>query len=297
MTQTTDLFNYYDELAKNVVIPQIKKHWKTDKVVGTPNKDRLDIEWTATTTDNQEKYYSCEVKRREGEYTYNNFVNAQEHYEYLDLNPKREKFYQILREGIFINDKKINSLMERRIGKNGEPRTAVYCVPFPDGYTCFWEINENTHYNLCSPRYYDKYNVNRGEKEWQQNKGLLIRDAVYTIRPESEYQRMMDEVKKELIQTRLIETCVDYQTKKFKQQINKDDIIQDTWAWILQYNPEKLYDAWQKKHLNALITAYLTRQLFSKNSPYYRTYLKFDQTTDEIDYSSDDDKEEEAYEG
>lgn len=83
--------------------------------------------------------------------------------------------------------------------------------------------------------------------------------------------------------TGLLTTCVDYQLKKQPQHYqNRDDIISDAWLWLLTYDAEKLNDAANGKHLNALITRYLQNQLFSKTSEYYRKYIKFNNLSDDL---------------
>lgn len=87
-----------------------------------------------------------------------------------------------------------------------------------------------------------------------------------------------------IIDSNLLITCVDYQLKKQPQHYQyRDDIINDAYLWLLTYDENKLIDAAQGKHLNALITRYLQNQLFSKTSEYYRKYIKFDNITEELD--------------
>lgn len=97
-----------------------------------------------------------------------------------------------------------------------------------------------------------------------------------------------EEVIDQIIKSRLVETCVQYQAKKVSKY-TKDDIIQDTFQWLLEYPEEKLLNAYENKHLNALITGYLTRQLFSNNSAHWRRYKRFDLQTEEIRYDDEED--------
>ena len=46
------------------------------------------------------------------------------------------------------------------------------------------------------------------------------------------------------------------------------------WLWLLTYDIEKLSDAYENKHLNALITRFLQNQLFSKNSDFFYRYRR-----------------------
>lgn len=93
-----------------------------------------------------------------------------------------------------------------------------------------------------------------------------------------------NEIIKNIIDTNLLNTCVDYQLKKQPQHYQyRDDIINDAWVWLLTYNEDKLTNAAEGKHLNALITRYLQNQIFSKTSDYYRRYIKFDNITEDLD--------------
>lgn len=96
----------------------------------------------------------------------------------------------------------------------------------------------------------------------------------------------MDERRQEivdyLIKTKIPETCVKYQLNKTKNQFFKDEMLQEVWLFILEYDIEKLEDAYGRGSLNALITAFIKRQFFSRTSPFFKKYKKFDILTDEI---------------
>ncbi len=86
-----------------------------------------------------------------------------------------------------------------------------------------------------------------------------------------------------LLKSKLIETCVNYQAKAGTPYYNnKPDIIQDAWLWIMTYDEEKLLDAFNNNHGNALISHYLRNQLFSTQSQYYAKYHRFENRTTEI---------------
>lgn len=92
-----------------------------------------------------------------------------------------------------------------------------------------------------------------------------------------------EDIVKELIDSGLLIKCVDYQLRRQPQHYaNRQDIISDAWMWILTYDEEKLIDAANGKHLNALITRYLQNQLFSKTSEYFRKYVKFNNLSDDL---------------
>lgn len=93
-----------------------------------------------------------------------------------------------------------------------------------------------------------------------------------------------NEIVKNIIDTGLLTTCVDYQLKRQPQHYeNRDDIISDAWLWLLTYDEAKLQDAFENKHLNALLTRYLQNQLFSKTSEYYRKYVKLNLITEGLE--------------
>lgn len=95
--------------------------------------------------------------------------------------------------------------------------------------------------------------------------------------------RRREEVIKYIIDSGLLVTCIDYQLKRQPQHYeNRDDIIGDAWVWILSYDEEKLVDAFDNNHLNALITRYLQNQLFSTTSEYYRKYIKFNSISEDL---------------
>lgn len=86
-----------------------------------------------------------------------------------------------------------------------------------------------------------------------------------------------------ILKSKLLTTCVDYQLKKQPQHYgNRDDIISDAWVWLLTYDEDKLADAYEHKHLNALITRFLQNQVFSSTSEYYRKYIKFNSITEDL---------------
>lgn len=95
----------------------------------------------------------------------------------------------------------------------------------------------------------------------------------------------------ELIDNHLIEDCVYFQFLKLTMngsQVDKnklqfkEDLFQDIIEFLLRYDNAKLNNAYQNKHLNALITRMIINQLYSNTSRFYNSYLKFDQRSDEI---------------
>ena len=96
----------------------------------------------------------------------------------------------------------------------------------------------------------------------------------------------MEPERKEIIdyvlKTGLVETCIQYRLNKCTNNYFKEELAQETWFWLLNYDISKLTDAYNKKHLSALITRFICNQFFSKTSPFYKIYKKLDLNSDEI---------------
>lgn len=82
----------------------------------------------------------------------------------------------------------------------------------------------------------------------------------------------------------LIRTCCRFQVNKFSiPQDLHDDVLQLVCLVILEYDNAKLNKIVEENHLNAFVTGILVRQLYSKNSPFYREFRKFQNITSSID--------------
>lgn len=96
----------------------------------------------------------------------------------------------------------------------------------------------------------------------------------------------MEDIRQEIldyvIKTKLVETCVRYNLNKTSNQDIKQDMCQEVYLWLCQYDIEKLTDAYKNKHLNALLTRFIQNQWFSKTSPFFKAFKKFDMVSDEI---------------
>ena len=82
----------------------------------------------------------------------------------------------------------------------------------------------------------------------------------------------------------LIRTCCRFQVNKYSipQELH-DDVLQIVCLVILEYDNAKLNKIVEENHLNAFVTGILVRQLYSKNSPFYREFRKFQNITSSID--------------
>ena len=85
-----------------------------------------------------------------------------------------------------------------------------------------------------------------------------------------------DKIIKFIMDSRLVEECIKYQTIKAPKYY-VEELTQECWLWLLTYDMDKLTDAYLNNHLNALITRYLNNQFKSRNSPFYRQYKKWDE--------------------
>lgn len=85
-----------------------------------------------------------------------------------------------------------------------------------------------------------------------------------------------------VLKTGLAKKCVQYQTNKCKNQYLKEELLQELYLWLLTYDLNKLWDAYTNKHINALMTRWIINNFFSKTSPFYKHFRKFDSISDEI---------------
>lgn len=82
----------------------------------------------------------------------------------------------------------------------------------------------------------------------------------------------------------LIRTCCRFQVNKYSIPLDlHDDVLQLVCLVILEYDNDKLNKIVEENHLNAFVTGILVRQLYSRNSPFYREFRKFQNITSSID--------------
>lgn len=96
--------------------------------------------------------------------------------------------------------------------------------------------------------------------------------------------------------TKLLETCHSHQCRRFNiTSPDKEDLLQDLYEWLFTYDIKKLWHAYSNNHLNALITRVLINNLYSKTSPFFRTYRKLSYLSNDVNnyqnslYSEDED--------
>lgn len=90
------------------------------------------------------------------------------------------------------------------------------------------------------------------------------------------------EIVDSVLKSGLAEKCVAYQTNKCNNQYLKEELLQELYLWLCTYDIDKLKDAYKKKHMNALITRWISNNFFSKTSPFYKQFKRFDLFSDEI---------------
>ena len=96
----------------------------------------------------------------------------------------------------------------------------------------------------------------------------------------------MDSTRKEiidwLVSDGLVDRCISYQTHGANPYL-RDELMQELWVWLLTYDIDKLYNAYSNRHMNALISRWISNQYHSVNSPFHKQYRKYQALEDEID--------------
>lgn len=85
----------------------------------------------------------------------------------------------------------------------------------------------------------------------------------------------------ELVDSGLVDRCVKYQTKGADPYL-REELTQELWLWLMEYDIDKLSDAYENRHMNALISRWISNQFHSRNSPFYKRYRKVQALEDEI---------------
>lgn len=83
---------------------------------------------------------------------------------------------------------------------------------------------------------------------------------------------MFNKIMIELYEDRIIRDIID------NMNINDryaDDLEQEIYAILLEYDSDKIIDLYNKKQLKYFIIGVIQRQYFSKNSPFYKVYKKY----------------------
>lgn len=75
-----------------------------------------------------------------------------------------------------------------------------------------------------------------------------------------------------IINNKLVETLIDAYNIP---SAFRDDLIQEIYLIILQYDIKTLQQLYDKKQLKYFIAKIITNQFFSKTSTFYKTYKKY----------------------
>ena len=70
-----------------------------------------------------------------------------------------------------------------------------------------------------------------------------------------------------------------------------DDLAQEIYLILLEYDKVKIEEMYNKNQINFFISRIITNQAFSKNSPFYLNYKKWDFNKEELDFDNDADTE------
>lgn len=73
-----------------------------------------------------------------------------------------------------------------------------------------------------------------------------------------------------------------------------DDLVQEIYLILLEYNQEKLQSIYDKGQLNFFLTRIIKNQYFSKTSPFFKKYRKYydmvDDNNNVVMYNVEDDR-------
>lgn len=76
------------------------------------------------------------------------------------------------------------------------------------------------------------------------------------------------------------------------EQAYLDDLVQEIYLILLEYNEDKLIKMYERKQLKFFIVRIIMNQYFSKNSPFYKKYKLYDQRQD---YNKEIETEEDEF--
>lgn len=93
----------------------------------------------------------------------------------------------------------------------------------------------------------------------------------------------------ELAKEKTVETLC---TNMGVEQAYLDDLVQEIYLILLEYDEDKLIKMYERKQLKFFIVRIIMNQYFSKNSPFYKKYKMYDQRQD---YNKEIETEEDEY--
>lgn len=83
---------------------------------------------------------------------------------------------------------------------------------------------------------------------------------------------MLDRIIEELYREKVIRNIIT-NMNVFEGDI--DDLEQEVFTILLEYDADKIIEMYHKKQLKFFIVGIVTRQYFSKTSPFYKKYKKY----------------------
>lgn len=83
---------------------------------------------------------------------------------------------------------------------------------------------------------------------------------------------MLDRIIEELYREKVIRNIIT-NMNVFEGDI--DDLEQEIYTILLEYDVDKIIEMYNKKQLKFFIVGIVTRQYFSKTSPFYKKYKKY----------------------
>lgn len=93
----------------------------------------------------------------------------------------------------------------------------------------------------------------------------------------------------ELAKEKTVETLC---TNMGVEQAYLDDLVQEIYLILLEYDEGKMIKMYERKQLKFFIVRIIMNQYFSKNSPFYKKYKLFDQRQD---YNKEIETEEDEF--
>lgn len=104
-----------------------------------------------------------------------------------------------------------------------------------------------------------------------------------------------NEILQDAIDTGLLDRCIECQFSKLEDRQFEQDFYQDLCLIILEYDNEKLNNAY-RKHFNAFLTRIIQNNIFSVNSHYYKDYIKYQNHKVDFELPEDTNDEDTDYE-
>ena len=83
---------------------------------------------------------------------------------------------------------------------------------------------------------------------------------------------MLNRIIEELYRERVVRNII---TNMNVFEGDVEDLEQEVYAILLEYDVDKIIDMYNKKQLKFFIIGIITRQYFSKTSPFYKKYKKY----------------------